>query len=87
MLSTGAVEFVAQPYAYSLASLSDPEEFAAQVKDTCSMLKSRFGITPKVVRNTELIYFDELAPQLVEMGFKGALTEGAKHILGWKSPG
>lgn len=86
LAATGAVEFVAQPYAYSLASLSDPEEFAAQVKDTCSMLKSRFGITPKVVRNTELIYFDELAPQLVEMGFKGALTEGAKHILGWKSP-
>ena len=86
LAATGAVEFVAQPYAYSLASLSDPEEFAAKVKDTCSMLKSRFGITPKVVRNTELIYFDELAPQLVEMGFKGALTEGAKHILGWKSP-
>ena len=48
LAATGAVEFVAQPYAYSLASLSDPEEFAAQVKDTCSMLKSRFGITPKV---------------------------------------
>lgn len=53
---------------------------------TCARLKERFGVTPKIVRNTELIYFDDLAPQLVEMGFKGALTEGAKHILGWKSP-
>ncbi len=86
LADTGCVEFVAQPYAFSLASLIDPEEFAQQIRDTCSLLKNRFGVTPKVVRNTELIYFDDLAPQLVELGFKGALTEGAKHILGWKSP-
>lgn len=43
-------------------------------------------VTPKVVRNTELIYDDDLAPQLVHLGFNGVLTEGAKHILGWKSP-
>lgn len=83
---TGCVEFVAQPFAYSLASLADPEEFAQQVADTTSILRSRFGVEPKVIRNTELIYDDDLAPQLVAMGFKGCLTEGAKHILGWKSP-
>lgn len=83
---TGCVEFVAQPFAYSLASLSDPEEFVQQVADTTSILRSRFGVEPKVIRNTELIYDDDLAPQLVAMGFKGCLTEGAKHILGWKSP-
>ncbi|MDE5628257.1 MAG: glycoside hydrolase family 57 protein [Muribaculaceae bacterium] len=86
LADTRCVEFVAQPYAYSLASLADPEEFAAQIHATCAMLKNRFGVTPKIVRNTELIYSDELAPQLVALGFKGALTEGAKHILGWKSP-
>lgn len=86
LADTGAVEFVAQPFAYSLASLADPEEFATQVAETNSILRSRFGVTPAVVRNTELIYDDDLAPQLVEMGFKGVLTEGAKHILGWKSP-
>lgn len=86
LADTGAVEFVAQPYAYSLASLTDPEEFASQIGATCGLLKARFGIEPKIVRNTELIYFDDLAPQLVAMGFKGVLTEGAKHILGWKSP-
>jgi alpha-amylase len=80
------VEFVAQPYAYSLASLTDPEEFANQIKVECEKLKALFGVTPKVLRNTELIYCDELAPQFVELGFKGVLTEGAKHILGWKSP-
>ncbi|MDE6575099.1 MAG: glycoside hydrolase family 57 protein [Muribaculaceae bacterium] len=86
LADTRCVEFVAQPYAYSLSSLADPEEFAAQIHATCAMLKNRFGVTPKIVRNTELIYSDELAPQLVALGFKGALTEGAKHILGWKSP-
>lgn len=86
LAKTGCCEFVAQPYAYSLASLSEPEEFARQVKMTCDRLKERFGVKPTVIRNTELIYFDDLAPQLVALGFKGALTEGAKHILGWKSP-
>lgn len=86
LADTGCVEFVAQPFAYSLASLTDPEEFANQVADTTSILRSRFGVEPKVIRNTELIYFDDLAPQLTAMGFTGVLTEGAKHILGWKSP-
>lgn len=86
LADTGACEFVAQPYAYSLASLSDPEEFAEQIAGTASLLKNRFGVTPKVIRNTELVYFDDLAPQLVDMGFIGCLTEGARHILGWKSP-
>jgi len=86
LADTGCVEFVAQPFSYSLASLADPEEFAAQIADTKSILKSRLGVSPKIVRNTELIYDDDLAPQLVALGFKGCLTEGAKHILGWKSP-
>lgn len=83
---TGKVEFVAETYAHSLASLYDPEEFALQVKADCDRLQELFGAKPKVIRNTELIYSDEIAPQLVAMGFKGCITEGAKHILGWKSP-
>ena len=86
LADTGCVEFVAQLFSYGLSSLTDPEEFAQQIAETNSILRNRLGVEPKVVRNTELIYFDDLAPQLVEMGFKGVLTEGAKHILGWKSP-
>ena len=86
MADTGRVEFLAQPYAHSLASLNDPEEFASQVKAQCDKLHSLFGVKPKVMRNTEFIYDDEMAPQIAAMGFKGVLTEGAKHILGWKSP-
>lgn len=86
LADTGKVEFVGQPYGNSLASLGDPEEFAIQVKLHTDKIKALFGQTPKVIRNTELIYSDEMAPQFVELGFKGAITEGAKHILGWKSP-
>ena len=86
LAATGCVEFLAETYAHSLASLSDPEEFANQVKAHDNKIKELFGQSPKVLRNTELIYCDDLAPQILEMGYKGVITEGAKHILGWKSP-
>jgi len=86
LAATGKVEFVAMPYARSLASLTDPQEFAEQVKVHSEKIQQLFGVKTKVLRNTELIYSDEIAPQIVAMGYKGVMTEGAKHILGWKSP-
>lgn len=86
LADTGKVEFLAETYDHSLASLTDPEEFRIQVELHTAKIKELFGQTPKVFRNTELIYSDEIAPQILDMGFKGCITEGAKHILGWKSP-
>ena len=86
LVDTGRVEILAETYAHSLASLADPEEFAAQVKMHDDKIFQLFGVRPKVLRNTELIYCDELAPQILALGYKGVITEGAKHILGWKSP-
>ena len=86
LAETGKCEFLAETYAHSLSSLADPEEFAAQVKAHDAKIEQLFGVKPKVLRNTELIYCDEMAPQIYDMGYKGVITEGAKHILGWKSP-
>lgn len=86
LADTGKVEFLAETYAHSLASLTDPEEFALQVKAHDAKIQALFGVKPKVLRNTELIYCDDLAPQIAHMGYKGVITEGARHILGWKSP-
>ena len=86
LVATGRVEILGETYAHSLSSLTDPEEFANQVKIHDEKIFSLFGVKPKVLRNTELIYCDEMAPQIIDMGFKGVITEGAKHILGWKSP-
>ena len=80
LADTGCVEFLAETYAHSLSSLADPEEFANQVKVHDEKIKELFGQTPKVLRNTELIYCDDLAPQILAMGYKGVITEGAKHI-------
>lgn len=86
LADTGCVEFLAETYSHSLASLIDPEEFEAQVKAHDQLIYEKFGQHPKVLRNTELIYCDEMAPMIHSMGYKGVITEGAKHILGWKSP-
>lgn len=86
LAATGCVEFLSETYAHSLASLEDPEEFIAQVKAHDEKIYQLFGLKPKVFRNTELIYSDDIAAMVASMGFKGAITDGAKHILGWKSP-
>ncbi|HCC52211.1 MAG TPA: alpha-amylase [Porphyromonadaceae bacterium] len=86
LLKTGCVEFLTETYAHSLSSLGDPDEFRTQVKMHTEKVESVFGITPKVFRNTELIYSDDISEMVYDMGFRGMLTEGAKHVLGWKSP-
>jgi alpha-amylase len=86
LAKTGCVEFLAETYSHSLASLADPVEFELQVKAHSRKVEALFGQKPKVFRNTELIYSDEIAGIIDKLGFRGVLTEGAKHILGWKSP-
>ena len=86
LADTGKVEFLAETYAHSLSSLTDYDEFINQVKAHDEKLHEMFGVKPKVLRNTELVYYDDLAPVITSMGYKGVITEGAKHILGWKSP-
>ncbi|MDR1455299.1 MAG: glycoside hydrolase family 57 protein [Tannerella sp.] len=80
------VEFLTETYAHSLSSLGDAEEFKAQTKKHRDKIHSLFGVRPGVFRNTELIYSDDISELVSELGFKGMLTEGAKHVLGWKSP-
>ena len=83
---TGCVEFLAEPYSHGLASLANEESFAKEVKRQCQKMKEYFGKEPKVLRNSSLIYSDDIGAQAAQMGFKGMLTEGARHVLGWKSP-
>lgn len=86
LATTGCVEFLSETYAHSLASLEDPDEFVSQVKNHDKKIYQLFGQHPKVFRNTELIYDDDISSMVQSMGFKAAITDGAKHILGWKSP-
>ena len=86
LASTKCVEFLAETYSHSLASLKSEKEFKNQVKEHCAAIKKHFGVKPKAFRNTELIYSDAIGETVAAMGFNTMLTEGARHILGWKSP-
>lgn len=86
LAETGCVEFLAETYSHSLASLRSDKEFAEQVKLHAAMIKQEFGCKPTAFRNTELIYSDSIGEAVSKMGFKTMLAEGAKHVLGWKSP-
>ena len=86
LADTGCVEFLGGTYAHGLSSLEDVEEFIREVKEHNDLLRRLFGVKPKMFANTELIYDDDIAAVVASMDFKSVLTEGAKHILGWKSP-
>ncbi len=83
---TGCCELLCEPYSHGLSSLANTDYFKKEVKRQRALMKQVFGEEPSVFRNTSLIYSDEIGSLVADMGFKGMLTEGAKHILGWKSP-
>ncbi len=86
LAATGCVEFLAEPYSHGLSSLGNVDNFIAETKRQAKKIKQLFGQSPKVFRNSSLIYDDEIGAMVADMGFKGMMVEGAKHILGWKSP-
>ena len=87
LVATGRVELLAESYAHSISSLYDSVEFRNQVRMQQTKLRELFGVSPsRVFCNTELIYSDDIALELSALGYEGIITEGAKHVLGWKSP-
>ena len=86
LAETGCVEFLAETYSHSLAALSSKEDFVEQVKLHTKMIKEEFGKKPVAFRNTELIYSDQIGEMVSSLGFKTILAEGARHVMGWKSP-
>ena len=86
LADTGCVEFLSETYYHSLAALGNEAEFKHQVLKHKEAIERYFGVTPKAFRNTELVYSDDIGAMVYDMGFKTMLTEGAKHVLGWKSP-
>lgn len=86
LAKTGSVEFLAETYAHSLASLSDTDEFERQVQRHTAKMEELFGQKPVTLRNSSLIYSDQIGERVATMGFESMLTDGAKHVLGWKSP-
>jgi alpha-amylase len=86
LVATGAVELLGETYYHSLASHYDPAEFREQVAMHTRLMQSLFGVTPRVFRNTELIYDDRLGREIAALGYRGMLSEGPDDVLDWRSP-
>ncbi|MDP3735204.1 MAG: glycoside hydrolase family 57 protein [bacterium] len=86
LVKTGRVELLAETYYHSLSFLFSREEFERQVRLHERLIKRLFGVRPRVFRNTELIYHNDIGRVVSAMGYSGILAEGADHILGWRSP-
>ncbi len=86
LADSGNVEFLSETYAHSLSALTSKTEFQRQVRMHSDRIEMLFGQKPVTFRNTELIYDDNIGEAVADMGYKLMLTEGAKHVLGWRSP-
>jgi len=86
LVATGGAEILGETYYHSLAAVFDENEFREQVAEHSALMRSLFGVQPRVFRNTELIYRDRIGELAGEMGFDAVIAEGADDILDWRSP-
>jgi len=86
LAKTDCVEFLAETYAHSLASIYDYNEFEQEVKMQVDKIESLFGKKPTAFRNSELIYSDEIGEKIYQLGFRTILIDEVSHVLGWKNP-
>ncbi len=86
LVGTGCCDLTCEPYSHSLSSIIDPEDFQYQCRLQEKIIYETFAYRPQVFVNTGLIYNDEIGAEVAALGYKGIITEGTKHVLGWKSP-
>lgn len=86
LVATGCCELCCETYSHSLSSLVDPQDFKYQVELQKKIINDTFQYDSKTFVNTGFIYNDEIGAEIAAMGFKGVVTEGTRHVLGWKSP-
>lgn len=86
LIDSKKVEVLSETYHHSLSFIYSPKEFRRQVQLHKQKIKKLFGVEPKVFRNTELIFRNDLAYEVEGLGFEGVLAEGADRVLDWRSP-
>ncbi len=86
LVETGRVEILGETFHHSLSFFYSLPEFERQVEMHAKKVKKLFGATPKVFRNTELAYTNDLGVWAEKKGYKGIITEGWEYYLGWRSP-
>lgn len=86
LADTGCVEFLSETYHHSLSYLYSTEEFERQIKKHRVKIQQHFNQTPRVFRNTELIYNNAIGNAVSRLGYTGIICEGLDPILGYRSP-
>ncbi len=86
LFDTGNIDILEETYYHSLAYLIDKEEFTEQIKMHRDMIKKEFNFVPKIFRNTEAMYSNDIANVVSKLGYKGIIAEGWDRILDWRSP-
>lgn len=86
LVGTGCVELLAETYYHSLSSIVGTADFEYQVDKHRKKIKTLFGVTPAVFRNTEFLYSDQIGLRVGKMGLQTILTEGSEKVLGARSP-
>ncbi|HVA10884.1 MAG TPA: glycoside hydrolase family 57 protein [Candidatus Dormibacteraeota bacterium] len=86
LVATGRVEILAETYHHTLAFFYSRSEFEMQVEMHRNKIQEVFGQSPRVFRNTELAYNNDLAYWADHAGYKGVLAEGWDPVLDWRSP-
>jgi alpha-amylase len=86
VVHTGRAEVLAETYYHSLAFFYSRPEFERQVRKHQEIITRLFGVWPRVFRNTELSYTNDLAHWAERAGYEGICAEGWDPVLGWRSP-
>ncbi len=87
MAESGCVEFLEQTYYHSLSGLySEKDEFKEQITMHRNAMRDLLKYEPRFFENTELLYNNDIARAVEEMGYVGIFTEGIERILGSRSP-
>ena len=86
LVKSGRIEILGEPISHGLCGLYDEEEYANQLRMYRTRISSLLGVAPVTLSNPELIYSDRIAQIAHSQGYKAIVTEGAKHLLAWKSP-
>lgn len=86
LVKTGRVEILGETYHHSLSYFFSKKEFAEQLSLHREMIWKLFRKKTNIFRHTELIYNNEIANFIKNMGFEGVLAEGWDPILNGRSP-
>ncbi|MCR5394473.1 MAG: glycoside hydrolase family 57 protein [Bacteroidales bacterium] len=86
LVATGCCELCCETFSHCLSSLVNVDDFKIQVDLHRKIIYETFRYEPRTFVNTGLIYNDEIGAEVASMGFRGIITEGTKHVLGWRSP-